>query len=1497
MTRIALTPVGRSMTTRDRLGLALLAAVAYVPLLATDPGGVSADTKSYLTLDPSRLLARAWSMWDPSIGLGTVTHQNIVYLWPTGPWYWLFDRVGAPDWVAQRLWLGSILFLAGAGTVYLLRTLRWRGPEVWAAAFAYALTPYVLTVAARLSIILLPFAALPWMIALTVRACREPTRWRYPAVLALVIATAGSGNLTALVLAGVGPALWVLYVVAVERALTVRSAAAMVAKVGGLALATSAWWLGGLWVQAGWGIDVLDYSETAAAVAATSLAPEVLRGLGYWFFYGDDKLGPWIEPSVSYTQSPALLGLSYGLPALGLAAAGLARFGQRTYFVALALVGTVLAVGAYPWDDPPLVGEAFKVVLASDRGLALRSLPRAAPLVALALAVLLAAGVGAVGRARPRWALPLTAAAGVLALANLPTLWQGQMVPDNLRRDDVPAYWYEAAATLDRDGGDSRVLVIPGSDFASYRWGNTVDPVLPGLMDRPSVARELIPYGSPATADLLNALDRRLQENVFDPAALAPVARLMGAGDVVVRSDLQFERYKTPRPRALWSVVTAAPGLAAPVSFGTPRPNEPSPELPLRDEAFLQIPPDAVDPPPVAAFAVDDAVPIIETVTGPPLVVAGDGEGLVEAAAAGLLDGDELVLYAASYAAEPDRLRQRMGDDGALLVTDSNRRQGTRWTTVRHNSGFTEEAGAGAGDGAGDGAGAGPGGGSTDLTDNRLPVFPEAGDDSFTVALHRGGVHAAATSYGNPITFTPEDRPANAVDGDPTTAWRTGAFSPAMGERLVLSFDEPVTTGSLTLLQPGPGVANRFVTRARLHFGDGRSGATLDVDVGEASRAVPGQRVDIGERTFSRLEIELLADTAGRPPRYRGLTSVGFAEIGIGGAPGADDLRLDEVIRVPTDLLDTAGRDSLDHPLAVLLARMRTDPADPTRSDEEPALARSVTLPTPRSFTLSGEARLSARAPDPVLDELLGLPAAEAGGLSASSSARLPGARGARASVTVDGDTTTAWTGTFGAQEGQWLEYRRAVPVSADRLGLTVVADGYHSVPTRLGVIADGARVGSVDLPAVEDGDRRGAVATVEVDVPEFSASTVRLVVEAVRPVDTIEWNSGAPVAMPVSVAEVDLGGIAAGAPQGDFDSGCLSMVDIDGATVPVRVTGSVADAVAGAPLAVASCPGPVALGAGEHVLRTADGRRTGIDIDRLVLRSAPGGRADPTTGALVGAGAGAGDGEGRAGTTAEADVAEASPWRTTVRVDGATPGQAFWLVMGQSYNEGWTASLDGVDLGEPELVDGYANGWLVTPASPAGTVTLTFAPQRVVLGALVVSLLAALGALAIALAGFGSPRRRPVDDGSLAKEPPGAGGPEPFSARRWLSYPGARPSTVSGVLAAVALGGAFAAVIGAVPGLVVGVATLGATRRAGLRPMLTLGAPVLLGLCGAYVIALQVRDDIPPGFEWPAEFSRAHAVGWLAVAFVVADVVVGRLYGGNDAEPGAAPPTGPGAA
>ena len=54
-----------------------------------------------------------------------------------------------------------------------------------------------------------------------------------------------------------------------------------------------------------------------------------------------------------------------------------------------------------------------------------------------------------------------------------------------------------------------------------------------------------------------------------------------------------------------------------------------------------------------------------------------------------------------------------------------------------------------------------------DLTDNRLPLFPSANDDAYHDGRGAGRARVEATAYGNPVTYTPEARAANALDGDP----------------------------------------------------------------------------------------------------------------------------------------------------------------------------------------------------------------------------------------------------------------------------------------------------------------------------------------------------------------------------------------------------------------------------------------------------------------------------------------------------------------------------------------------------------------------------------------------------------------------------------------------------------------------------------------------------------------------------------------------------------
>ncbi|HWD72852.1 MAG TPA: alpha-(1-_3)-arabinofuranosyltransferase family protein, partial [Actinomycetota bacterium] len=234
----------------------LLAGVAYIPLLASKPGMVEADTKQYLYLNPGKLLAGASTLWDPNVGMGTVTHQNIGYLFPMGPFFWVFNAIGVPVWVAQRLWIGSLLFAAGMGMLFLVRTLaaagtgppagatagdgtwrsavaigtNWRTPAVTVAALAFMLSPYVLQYEARISALLMPWAALPWLVAFVARALRVGG-WRYPALFALVTAITGAVNATSIVYVLIAPLLWFPYAVWILREVSLRRAVVILVRM------------------------------------------------------------------------------------------------------------------------------------------------------------------------------------------------------------------------------------------------------------------------------------------------------------------------------------------------------------------------------------------------------------------------------------------------------------------------------------------------------------------------------------------------------------------------------------------------------------------------------------------------------------------------------------------------------------------------------------------------------------------------------------------------------------------------------------------------------------------------------------------------------------------------------------------------------------------------------------------------------------------------------------------------------------------------------------------------------------------------------------------------------------------------------------------------------------------------------------------------------------------------------------------------------------------
>ena len=1391
---------------RDVVQRLVLVVVAYVPLLLNDVGRVAADTKAYLYLDPGRLLERALYMWQPEVALGSVTHQNIGYLWPVGPFFWLGEALGLPDWITQRLWLGSVLLAAGLGMRWFLRTLGWRGPAMLVSSLAYMLSPYLLNYVDRHSVILLPWAGLPWLMGLTIRALRTPG-WRHAAAFGLVTLTVGGVNASSLLLVGIGPVAWLAWC-GLERSAPWSRIAGTAARMGAAFVATGAWWMVGLAVQARYGLPTLRLTENYKVVSDAATAPELFRGLGYWYFYGQGRLGAWIEPATSYTRWA--LPLSFALPLLALLAAVLVRFRHRGHALMLMVVGLLVGIGAHPYDGPSPLGRLFREWTLTDAGLAIRSTPRALPLSILGTSMLLGAGVAALGRWRPRWEQPLTIGLCLLIVANLSPLWQGEMLGRLVQRpEDVPGYWHEAAALLDSRGDTTRVLEIPGTDFAAYRWGNSGDPVLPGLMDRAHVARELIPQGSPASAALLVAMDAELQEGRFDPDGLAPMARLLGAGDVVYRADLQFERFRTPRPDDLWSDLRVAPGFEAPIGFGEPLANVAGPERPLIDQHTLARPPGTGHPAPAVVLPVSDPQPILRLADPTrPVVVVGDAVGLVAAAGEGLLEPGRPVLFSASFSEDRAAVRELNVAGARLVLTDTNRKDGHRWGTIRETTGYTERL---------DEA---PTAG--DLSDQRLPVLPEHAGTR-TVA-RQIGIRVDATAYGNPVTFTPGDRPFHAVDGLVDTAWSVGAFNDVVGERLDLHLDRPAPVGHLILLQASSQGQNRWITDLRVHLDD----RWIDVTLDGSSRSAPGQRLVLPGGKVSRIGLEVRNTDVGTLDHYAGVTGVGFADVVV------DGLVADETILLPTDLTDAVGADA-GAEVVLLLTRQRSDPLDPIRKQPERAMDRTVSIPWDRTFLLRGEARLSTYAADGLIDH--------PSGPFARSTGSLAGDLGSRARSAFDDDPSTAWQAPIGDQVGQALTVTHAVARRFSDLSMTYRADGLHSAPTALLVIGDDGPVGTVDLPGTLRNVTAGVV-TVDLPVPAFTSRTLTIEVLAVAERRTMNWYSGLPDILPVAIVEVHDG------PDTPpvlpwYDTGCRDdLLEVDGVAVEVRLVGSMTDALARRPMAVLPCGAALRLGHGEHRVVGTAGTTTGVDIDRLVLTSAP--ADDP-------------------GPTPLPTIRTLHRSRTSLVVEVSGGDMPVWLVLGQSLNDGWSLRDAGDrDLGAPTLVDGYANGWLIVPDHGPTTFRLRWTPQRAVWAGLYLSLAATLACLALAVRGRG-------DTGPPVGEP--AEVVDPARRRRLL---GSGPAVAVGLAI-----GAFA--ILNLPAWPVTGAAIGALAALGVQGRLPQRLTAALALAfmsvAAGLIAIdQIRYRHPRDFVWPLFFDRYHVVGVLAILCMAAAAVEALL-------------------
>ncbi len=982
-----------------------------------------------------------------------------------------------------------------------------------------------------------------------------------------------------------------------------------------------------------------------------------------------------------------------------------------------------------------------------------------------------------------------------------------------LTRDEQPPQaWSDAAASLDDRPTGYRVLQLPGSEFGAFTWGYTVDPPLPGLTERPLVTRDLLPLGSPAAMDLLYALDDRFQDGVLEPAAIAPAARLLGADSVWLTNDAWFDRFRTPRPDVVAQQLREdVAGLGDPVAFGEAAVVE-AVQLESIDETSLGAVGVGVPVEPVWLVPVTSPIGVIrakDQVTA----IAGSGDGVIDASVAGLIDGTDLIVYTAEL---PEAARP-----GRLVVTDSNRDQARQWRGSQDTRGFTEDA-------------SGTALLDFDSADQRIDVFDDD-DDHQTVAVQVGPVRAYATDYGEPFAYRPEHRAAMAVDGDIRTAWKVADRFDPTGEAIELRSDTAFAT--VTLLQPGSGATgsapNRWITSVDIEVDDG---APLRVDLDDTSRTGAGQQIDLAVPARSvRVSIVTVAEQLGSGDGLvaTGPDGVGFAEISTELGPST------EVVRPPIDWSEVAdGVERID----TVLTRWRANSMNRWRSDPEPTLARTVMVPAPSTVD-AVTIRLSARADDTVIAALFG-------SSTATASERLIGVPAAGGWAAVDDDEKTAWITPFGRPIGPAL----TVPATPGPLTpLTLVQLG-----------GDYSVIRSVRLHGLDD--------TIDVTLPEPAADGSQLVdTQGIEVGDSLtmtildadvrttrDRRSAEVVALPAAVAELTGASLTAEPLPAGWSGGCVAVGHIGDAELRVEVPDlDVESFLAGEPVVVATCDRDTTDGALERrsgvggvIVSSIDGLDTGLDVDRIVI-----GTIDESLES--------------APRAISADVIAQTRTGRTVTVGSCPIG--CWIVLGEGLNSGWTAAVDGTDVGAGSLVDGGFNGWWLPPSGDQRTIEFRWGAQTPVTIALVISAMSIIGCIAIALID------RSAQKVTRARTP------------RFARVPWHDPPTTSNGRRAVAL----AAV------LLAGGQVFGQGRFAAALTIVVLTTAFRPRLAGWLALAIWsfmtltmlnrvVRYDPFPSGAWPSTFDDLHRWGiasivLLACTLGAADTTASRAVGADN--------------
>ncbi len=1122
--------------------------VSIVLTAFNSPGLYVGDNRLEQYLNPARRLAKSFSVWDGASGIGGVRED----FWPgtTVP-VAILRGLGLGIFGAERAWHALCLTLAAVGAVQVLRLFRRQiGVEHLVCGAIVAFGPFsaVFLVPSNLYF---QYALGPWLLVAFVNGVRGVRPWKWAACFALATFMAGNvdppgliANLFVLVPAGI-------YVVVVERTTTLRRVAGWTARAFVLSLGCG---FAGL-VKTYFALDSLtlrlDQSEAAAIGAATSSWPETMRGLGNWLSYVVVN-GDYVKPqNLALFRNPLLVALSFAPLLIAAAMLTWSRWRPRVLFGAMALQSMVWMVGGFPASRSSSFGRVLLWSMENVRPIkGFRNTYKAGLGLTLGLGAL--SGM-AVIEARERWSArrprpsrgPLFVA-GLLVTGLAFPFWSGNLYNPTEGFRAVPSYWSDAFGFLDSFEFGGRSMIVPATSRSRYRWGWVGDDIFDALLTRSHPVSTGVPLSNPLAANLLETMTLRMQDPVYRPGVIGPMARRLGITEIVIRNDLDWASLGVARP-VLYEGLRRDVDLERVATFGNLGQNVTAPgdnSATAGEERLLT---------PVEIYRVKDPSPLVR-VDGarPAVVVSGDGGALPEMAANGLLGGDASVIYSGS--ATDGSVLAQLRDKGGVVVSDTNRRRLRSLVSYEPDYSSTLAA-------------------DQEGFREVRRLFPDvAGAESVAWFPDATAIKGVTNRLGGETT---EYRPAMAFDGDPDTRWQLSQYEIALGRTLRVDLGRFRYLSAIRIQSILGDLGVPTVTEATVRFADGRF---------EQVRATADGRLDA---TFEPhltdfVEIQIVG--------YDAYSSyVGLVDVEI---PGLD---LREFVQVPDDLLRRADRNPAlsaalaTEPMTYLFERVQRPSyrvrlgygeRGEHRADEEATIRRRFWTVGARTFRVEGVARLRPAVDDELVNTLV------RADITATSTLRWKDRPGTWALGAVDGDRTTAWQAPV--RQGGALTLRFAPQtvskvrvVSSAPLGFVPIG----AVEVTIGSMTRSARLAQPPGCTLQNSSER-CLPIADVTFPD-ATFTDRLIVRVSDIQPSLDLN-----ATSMRIDEVELNGTAntpldAGAP---LNRGCGDIgVRVGGKAddvfpIPVRITGTVRRLLAGDEVQIASCD-DVRLPTGWHVL------------------------------------------------------------------------------------------------------------------------------------------------------------------------------------------------------------------------------------------------------------------------------------------------------------------------